>query len=189
MQGNVSQTNVDFVLPTSQETFKYMTGSLTKKEKISLLTRVITGEISTKDFPIKCQHITRKKKLQTMLVESIDEPDWETALRHYPVLAQNENVILQWIVSYDKEFKGKIVPKSWTNFTALIKETRVRKKRKSADALRLLDSKVRMFEIPPLTYMLCNVKISSMLDTLRQNKHFGTFCFSFLFLVLSFFMV
>ena len=82
-----------------------MTRSLTKKEKISLLTRMISGEILVKDFPAKCQHITRSKKLQNLLIDNLGERDCELAQKHYTILLKKEDLILQWIVSYDKEFK------------------------------------------------------------------------------------
>ena len=108
----VPKSNTDFVAPTSQETFKYMTRSLTKKEKISLLSRMISGEILVKDFPSKCQHITRSKKLQNLLIDNLGEADWELAQKHYPILATDEDLILQWIVSYNKEFTKMLCPKA-----------------------------------------------------------------------------
>ena len=169
----VPKSNTDFIAPTSQETFKYMTRSLTKKEKISLLSRMISGEILVKDFPAKCQHITRSKKLQNLLIDNLGEADWELAQKHYPILATDEDLILQWIVSYDKEFKKNIVPKSWTNFVELIRETKVVKRTKTPQEQRMLDRRVCLFSVTPLTYKLCNVKVSSMLDTLSNNIHFG----------------
>ena len=169
----VPKSNTDFVAPTSQETFKYMTRSLTKKEKISLLSRMISGEILVKDFPSKCQHITKMKKLQNLLIDTLGERNWKLAKKHYPILATSEDLILQWIVSYNKEFTKNVVPKSWTHFVELIRETKVSKRTKTPQEQRMLDRRVCVFSLSPLTYKLCNVKVSSMLDTLKNNMHFG----------------
>ena len=176
----VPKTNTDFVAPTSQETFKYMTRALTKKEKISLLSRMISGDILVKDFPSKCQNITRRKKLQHLLILGLGEQTWEKAQQNYHVL--REDHINRWIVSYDKEFKKNIVPKSWTNFVELIRETKVVKRTKTAAEQLLEDKRICEFSLPPLTYKLCNIKVSSMLDTLKNHMHIGNFfCFVLIF--------
>ena len=186
----VPKTNTDFVAPTSQETFKYMTRSLTKKEKISLLSRMISGDILVKDFPSKCQNITRRKKLQHLLILGLGEQTWEKAQQNYHVLREAQ--IKQWIVSYDKEFKKTVVPKSWTNFIDLIRQTKVVRRTKTVAEQMLEDKRICEFSLPPLTYKLCNIKVSSMLDTLKNHMHIGNFfcfCSHFSLLFFTFFVV
>ena len=177
IKGRVPEENVFFV-PVSKDTFKYMTRTITKKEKIAMLLQCINGDITTGEFPRKCMHLTRRKKLQKKLLNNLGEDNWEGAQETYPILLQNEDLVLRWIVSYDKEFKGGAVPKSWMNFVELVKESRSG----GGGEETALMSGYREFTCHGLKYQMFNRKVTAIVDTLGKNtKHFGLFVFHYYF--------
>ncbi len=113
---------------------------------------------------------TRRKRLQQRLLKDLGEDDWVDAQLQYPIFLTNEDLILRWIVSYDKEFKGGAVPKSWVNFVDLVRES----KSSNAPEDSTLLSGFREFSCRGLKYKMYNRKVTAIVDTLGKNTtHFG----------------
>ena len=172
LTGNVERRQ-DFARPRSISHFKAFNKSLTFAEKAMLLQKVVSMELTTKEFHSACLHLSLKKKIRIRILADLgDLSTFKIAQEKFPLL-QNEDQVSKWCVAF-RFLKEGTRPYGWQNFITMIKDSVV---------VRSLDGGKRL-KCGNCYYQLHNQKYQA-LNVEYENKtlSIGT-CFLVLVLVL-----
>lgn len=126
---------LEYAKPRSISHFKAFNKSLTFAEKAMLLRKVISMELSTKQFHRACMHLSLKKKIRIRILADLGNlPTFEVAQKKYPLL-QREDQVSKWIVAF-RSLKEGTRPYGWQNFITMIKDNVITRSQEGAKKLK-----------------------------------------------------
>lgn len=105
-----------FVQPLAVTQFRQLTGKLTEREHISMLSKVLNGECTLKEMGDLCVRLRRIKKVKFFMVLDLKMADWAELKLKFGKFATTTEVGQWELVASQLENKTNKRPPGWTKW-------------------------------------------------------------------------